>query len=105
MSVDAYKDDADFIAKIVRDEVKGAIDPLGNRIIKILMKIGKATGGLLFTMIKLLLLVINPNKLHTFKELLGGAMKLGVEYMRVKDFAVDEFVADGERLVEQSQRL
>lgn len=70
-----------------------------------LMKIGKATGGTMFTTIKLLLSLINPNKLYTFKELLENSMKLGVEYMKMKDFEVDQYLMDGERMIEKSDRL
>lgn len=68
-----------------------------------LMKIGKATGGTMFTTIKLLLSLINPNRLYTFKELLERSMKLGVEYIKMKDFEVDQYLTDGE--FEQSVRL
>ncbi len=69
------------------------------------MKIGKATGGTMFTTIKLLLSLINPNKLYTFKELLESSMKLGIEYMKMKDFEVDRYLTDGEKMIEQSERL
>jgi hypothetical protein len=69
------------------------------------MKIGKATGGTMFTTIKMLLLLINPNKLYTFKELLESSMKLGVEYMKMKDFEVDQFITDGEKMIGGSDRL
>ena len=72
---------------------------------KMLMKIGKATGGTMFTNIKLLLLLINPEKLYTFKELLESAIKLGVEYMKIKDFDVDQYITDGEKVLKQCERL
>ncbi len=105
VSVEAYKEDIDFITKIIRNELENIIEPYGNRQIKMLMKIGKATGGTMFTNIKLLLSLINPNKLYTFKELLENSMKLGVEYMKVKDFEVDQYIIDSERMIRQSERL
>ena len=105
VSVEAYKEDIDFITKIIRNELENIIEPYGNRQIKMLMKIGKATGGTMFTTIKLLLSLINPNKLFTFKELLESSMKLGVEYMKMKDFEVDQYITDGEKMIGQSDRL
>ena len=105
VSVEAYKEDVDFITKIIRNELENIIEPYGNRQIKMLMKIGKATGGTMFTTIKLLLSLINPNKLYTFKELLESSMKLGVEYMKMKDFEVDQYITDGEKMIGQSERL
>ncbi len=104
-SVEAYKEDIDFITKIIRNELENVIEPFGNRQIKMLMKIGKATGGTLFTNIKLLLSLINPDKLYTFKELLESAMKQGVEYMKMKDFEVDQYLLDGEKMIKRSDRL
>jgi len=43
--------------------------------------------------------------LYTFKELLENAMKLGVEYMKMKDFEVDQFLTDGENFVKLCERL
>lgn len=80
VSVEAYKDDIDFLTKIIRNELEAIIEPYGNRQIKMLMKVGKTAGGTMFTVIKLLLTLLNPNELYTFKELLESAMKLGVEY-------------------------
>ncbi len=105
VSVEAYKEDIDFITKIIRNELENIIEPYGNRQIKMLMKIGKATGGTMFTTIKLLLSLINPDKLYTFKELLENSMKLGVEYMKMKDFEVDQYITDRERMIRQSDRL
>jgi predicted DNA-binding protein len=105
VSLEAYKEDIDFITKIIRNELENVIDPYANRQIKMLMKIGKATGGTMFTTIKLLLSLINLDKLYTFKELLENSMKLGVEYMKMKDFEVDQYLADGEKMIEKSGRL
>lgn len=105
ISVEAYKDDVDFITKIIRNELGNIIEPYGNRQIKMLMKIGKATGGTMFTTIKLLLSLINPEKLYTFKELLENSMKLGVEYMKMKDFEVDQYIMDGDKMIGKSDRL
>ncbi len=59
----------------------------------------------MFTVIKLLLTLLNPNELYTFKELLENAMKLGVEYMKMKDFDIDYFITDTEKIIKQSNRL
>jgi len=74
VSVEAYKEDIDFITKIIRNELENVIEPY-------------------------------PNKLYTFKELLENSMKLGVEYMKVKDFEVDQFLENGEKMIEQSDKL
>lgn len=105
LSVEAYKEDVDFITKIIRNELENIIEPYATRQIKMLMKIGKATGGTMFTTIKLLLSLINPSKIYTFKELLENSMRLGVEYMKMKDFEVDQNLMDSEKLIEQSDRL
>lgn len=105
VSVEAYKEDIDFITKIIRNELENIIEPYGNRQIKMLMKIGKASGGTMFTTIKLLLSLINPNKLYTFKELLENSMKLGVDYMKLKDFEVDQCITDGDKMIGLSEKL
>ena len=105
VSVEAYKEDINFLTKIIRNELEAIIEPYGNRQIKMIMKVGKATGGTMFTVIKLLLTLLNPNELYTFKELLESAMKLGVEYMKMKDFEVDQYLSSSEEMVKQSHRL
>ena len=105
VSVEAYKEDINFLTKIIRNELEAIIEPYGNRQIKMIMKVGKATGGTMFTVIKLLLTLLNPNELYTFKELLESAMKLGVEYMKMKDFEVDQYIASSEKMIEQSKKM
>lgn len=105
VSVEAYKDDIDFLTKIIRNELEAIIEPYGNRQIKMLMKVGKATGGTMFTVIKLLLTLLNPNELYTFKELLESAMKLGVEYMKMKDFEVDQYLISSEKMLRAAKKL
>ena len=40
LDVDGYKKETDFIRNILRQELEKIIEPFGNRIIKMLMKIG-----------------------------------------------------------------
>ncbi|WP_244648326.1 hypothetical protein [Ruminiclostridium herbifermentans] len=74
LAVDGYKNDIDFITEIIHRELKEVLEPQINRIVKLLMKIGKASAGTMYSNLKLVLnIMVMHDKLLTnyiyFKDL------------------------------------
>lgn len=105
IKVDAYKEDVDLIAQVVRQEVKAQMTPQIERLVKILMKIGKISAGLYYTTIKTLMRMVGASKAQTFKELATESRKLGIKYMKYKDNEIDQYLEDDEMIFTDIDKL
>jgi hypothetical protein len=107
ISVDGYKQDVDFIARIVRQElsaiyhiedIKATAEQQANRIAKMHMKSGKIMAASFFLLIKVLMEMAGEGTADQFNALLDEAMVLGVDYMQKKDFQINSFLYDTDYL-------
>lgn len=96
MDIDGYKRETEYIRKMIREELASILDPAVNRIIKMLMKIGKATGGLFHVNLRNLLggsLKKDGTDPELYDYFINRYMGKGVEYMsNVKDSEVNAFL-------------
>lgn len=105
IKIDGYKDDIELITNIVRQEVKSQMTPQVERIVKILVKIGKISAGLYYTTIKTLIRMVGSTKSQTFKELATESRKLGIKYMKYKDSELDKYLEDDEMIFADIDKL
>lgn len=114
LSLDANREDIDFIASIIRQELmavyhvedmKGICDHNTNRLAKMLMKIGKINGAIFFLLIKVLINLTNEGSEDDFEQMLSEAVKLGVDYMQKKDFQINSFLQDTGHLRDLAEKL
>ena len=96
MSIQANKDDIDFITGIIRQEVKAEIGKQANRLAAILFKVGAITSSNYFLSVKMLSDVISPSMQEDFKDINSNARKLGIDYMKQSGAGVVEFLEDDE---------
>lgn len=91
LSIEGSREDIDFIARIIRqeitavyhvDEIKAIADHDTDRLAKMLMKIGKINGAIFFLLIKVLMNLANEGSEDDFDQMLSEAVKLGVDYMQ-----------------------
>ena len=102
--VDGYKNDLDFITEIIHRELKEVMEPQINRIVKLLMKIGKASAGTMYSNLKLVQLVTDEDEQEYF-DMVNKSLRLGVEYMKKKDTDVDQYLGQAGEVNKDSQRL
>ena len=114
LSLDGNREDIDFIASIIRQELmavyhvedmKGICDHNTNRLAKMLMKIGKINGAIFFLLIKVLINLTNEGSEDDFEHMLSEAVKLGVDYMQKKDFQINSFLQDTGHLRDLAEKL
>ena len=88
LSIEGSREDIDFIARIIRqeitavyhvDEIKAIADHDTDRLAKMLMKIGKINGAIFFLLIKVLMNLANEGSEDDFDQMLSEAVKLGVD--------------------------
>ena len=110
LSIEGSREDIDFIARIIRqeitavyhvDEIKAIADHDTDRLAKMLMKIGK----IFFLLIKVLMNLANEGSEDDFDQMLSEAVKLGVDYMQKKDFQINSFLQDTSNLRELAEKL
>lgn len=107
LAVEGYKQDIDFIAQIIRQEVQSVIrmedfekvlQKNTDRIAKMQMKSGKITAAAFFLLIKVLISLSNEGSEMAFEQMLADAVSLGVDYMQKKDFQINAFLHDADHL-------
>ena len=114
LCVEGSKEDIDFIAQIVRqeitavyhaDEIKAFVDRDADRLAKMLMKVGKVGAAVFFLLIKVLMNLAAEGSEENFDCMLSEAVRLGVDYMQKKDFQINSFLEDTENLRKQADRI
>ena len=91
LAVDGYKRDIDFITEIIHKELKEVMEPQINRIVKMLMKIGKVSAGTMYSNLSLIQMISDEDQ-EAFYEMINRSLRLGVEYMKKKDVEVDSYL-------------
>lgn len=114
LSVEGYRQDIDFIAGIIRQElmavyhiedIKAVVEQQANRIAKMHMKSGKIDAAAFFLLIKVLINVAHEGTEDQFDQMLNEAVTLGVDYMQKKDFQINSFLQDTDNLRRLADKL
>ena len=114
LSVEGYRQDIDFIASIIRQElmaiyhiedIKAVVEQQTNRIAKMHMKSGKIDAAAFFLLIKVLINVAHEGTEDQFDQMLNEAITLGVDYMQKKDFQINSFLQDTDNLRRLADKL
>lgn len=104
LTIDSYKEDTEFVAEIIRQELKDILEPQINRIVKMLMKIGKVSAGTMYSNLNLIQLIDSLEQ-QDFFEMVNRSLKLGVDYMKKKDVEVDIYLGHAGDVVKDSETL
>lgn len=104
LAVDGYKSDIDFITEIIHKELKEVLEPQINRIVKMLMKIGKVSAGTMYSNLSLIQLISNEDQ-EDFYEMVNRSLRLGVEYMKKKDVEIDQYLSQTDEVGKDSRRV
>ncbi len=114
LSVEGYRQDIDFIASIIRQElmaiyhiedIKAVVEQQTNRIAKMHMKSGKIDAAAFFLLVKVLMNVAHEGTEDQFDQMLNEAVTLGVDYMQKKDFQINSFLQDTDNLRRLADKL
>jgi len=98
MSIQANKDDIDFISAIIRQEVKAEIGKQANRLAAMLFKVGAIASSNYFLAARTLSDMISPSMQEDFQDIHTNARKLGIDYMRQSGVDVVEFLGDDDEV-------
>ncbi len=104
LAVDGHKSDIDFITAIIHTELKEVLEPQINRIVKMLMKIGKVSAGTMYANLSLIQLISDEDQ-EAFYEMINRSLRLGVEYMKKKDVEIDQYLSQAEEVGKDSRRV
>jgi len=105
MEIDGYTQDVDFIAGIVRQEVKAQMAPQIERLVKILMKSGKISAAQYYLTLKLFVQMVSGERLVSLKEMATETRKLGIRYMQFKDHEINQYLEDDDLVFNDLDRL
>ena len=114
LKVEGHKEDVDFIAGIIRQEItavyhlediKAISGHDTDRLAKMLMKTGKINAAMFFLLVKVLMTLSGGNDMQGFEHMVSEAVGLGVSYMQKKDFQINSFLYDTENLMRMADRI
>ena len=105
LAIDGYKDNVDLIATIVRQEIKAQLDTQIDRLAKMLMKTGKISAGLYYLVLKLLLKQYGATHSQSLKELATETRKMGVKYMQMQDYQINDYLEDDDMIFSDTEKL
>ncbi len=104
LAVDGYISDIDFITEIIHKELKEVLEPQINRIVKMLMKIGKVSAGTMYSNLSLIQMISDEDQ-EAFYEMVNRSLRLGVEYMKKKDVEIDQYLSQTDEVGRDSRRV
>ena len=105
LAIDGHKENIDLIATIIRQEIKSQLDVQIDRLAKMNMKIGKISAGLYYLIMKLLLKQFGSTRSQSLKELATETRKMGVKYMQMRDFQINDYLEDEDMILTDADRL
>jgi len=105
LDVQGYKDDVDFIAGLVRQEVKVEIRKQADRLAAMLFKIGTISAGGYFLGVRMLSDMISPSMQEDYKDINANARRLGIDYMKQTVSGVVEFLEDKEATDDAADKI
>ena len=107
LTIDSYKEDTDLIREIVREELKDVLEPQVNRIVKMLMKIGKVSAGTMYSTLNLIQTLSDQEQQdqQEYFEMVARCLRLGVDYMKKKDVDVDQYLSIVEEINKDCQKI
>ena len=105
LAVESYQDNIDFISKIVRQEVKAEISLQVERFVKIMMKVGYLTSGSYFLLARVFADFISPSMQQSYKDVEYKTRRMGIEYMKKKDFDAVAFLEDDAGVWKEADKL
>ena len=107
LTIDSYKEDTDLIREIVREELKDVLEPQVNRIVKMLMKIGKVSAGTMYSTLNLIHTISDQEQQdqQEYFEMVARCLRLGVDYMKKKDTEIDQYLSQIQDVASDSSRV
>jgi predicted DNA-binding ribbon-helix-helix protein len=102
--ITSYKEDTDFIREVVREELRDVLEPQINRIVKMLMKIGKVAAGTMYSNLNVIHQITDQDQ-QEFYDMVNRSLRLGVEYMKKKDMEIDTYLSKTDDIVKESEKL
>lgn len=105
MRVDGYKSDIDMITEITKDSLKTVLMPQVERLVKILIKIGKISAAGYFLLLAYIMRNLRPDEITTYIEVAQASSKLGIEYINQKDANVETYLKNHKDLANKALRM
>lgn len=101
----AYETQMEEIIACTEEAVRRAVAPQVERIIKILIKIGKINGSGYYLQLANLLDINNRDSIETVSETVSNCNRLAIKYMSQKDSDVEAFLLNNAELVNEALHL
>ncbi|WP_124099899.1 ribbon-helix-helix domain-containing protein [Ruminococcus sp. Marseille-P6503] len=105
LNMEGYKTEIDFLTEIMQTVLSGILEPQVERIIKLIIKLGKITGGSYYLQLANLLNEDNKSDIGDISEIVNRCNRLAIKYMSQKDSDVERFLLNNTELLKEALRL
>lgn len=105
LNVEGYKSEIDYLSEIMKTVLSGVIEPQIERLVKLIIKLGKITGGGYYLQLANLLSSVNKSDVGDISETVNRCNRLAIKYMSQKDSDVERFLLNNMELLKEALRL
>lgn len=105
LNLEGYKSEIDFLSEIMQTVLSGVLEPQIERIIKLIIKLGKINGAGYFLQLANNLNSKGKSDLEDISETVNRCNRLAIKYMSQKDSDVERFLLNNTELLKEALRL
>lgn len=105
LNLEGYKSEIDFLSEIMQTVLSGVIEPQIERLVKLIIKLGKINGAGYFLQLANNLNSKGKSDLEEISETVNRCNRLAVKYMSQKDSDVERFLLDNLSLMKEAVNL
>lgn len=105
LSVDGYKSEIEFLSEIMKTELGTVIEPQINRIVKLIMKLGKINGAGYFLLLANLINTSAALNVDDLSETVQRCNRLALGYMSQNDSDVGRYLENNQQLMKEALKI
>lgn len=105
LNLEGYKSEIDFLSEIMQTVLSGVLEPQIERIIKLIIKLGKINGAGYFLQLANNLNSKGKSDLEDISETVNRCNRLAIKYMSQKDSDVERFLLNNLSLMKEAVNL
>ncbi len=105
LSLKAYQDELELIHSCTESAVRSAVAPQIERLVKLLMKIGKINGAGYYLQLSNLLNARDREGMETTTETVRNCNRLALKYMSQKDSDIEAFLLNNQQLASDALHI
>lgn len=102
LDLEGYKSEIDMLSGIMETVLNGVLEPQIERLVKLIIKLGKINGAGYFLQLAYVISSRGENSLEEIAETVDRCNKLAIKFMSQKDSNIDKFLLNNAALLKEA---